>query len=638
MNSNEKIRITNSQYRNKLLGCWIGKSVGGTLGGPYEGKPGPLSLTFYDPVPTEMLPNDDLDLQVVWLETIRRRGFPVNRFHLAGAWLENIHLWPDEYGVATRNLIHGIYPPAGGAYDNKFTAGMGAAIRSELWACLAPGDPELAVRMAREDACVDHDGEGLDAALFLTALESLAFIESDPDTLIDRALSFISNDGRLARGIADTRYWAEEAGLRGDSKGSSGDGGSRQPIREKILAAHAPQNWTDVVPNLCFIVLGWLAGRGDFGRSICTAVNCGLDTDCTGATLGALLGIIDPDSIGKDWTEPIGMDLVLSPGMVGMHHADTLNEFSDQVAEAAVNALAYYGSSVEIPDSIHDPASLKRWGGLREITGELPRNADREALIAVDPLPVTIEYPEDTVFLPGATSTATITVRNPGMGPGDTGIESSVQVSVPDGWKVSPETARLQIDAGESAAFDLRITPPEAPGVRSYRNMLDLRFGTGQLNWTVSAGLPQPIPWRRRPAAAADSETSTGKWEAVESPRHYQPVPAGGWIYETDVKIPFRGTFIFVTQGARPAVTYLDGEKINEYDGSFYVPAMHRNNTGSEIYCDRGWHRIRIAVAAEEDTAGGQDSDNTDTELFFGIGIRASFGWITELEWRIPKR
>lgn len=33
---------------------------------PYEGRDGPLELTFYNPVPEVMLPNDDLDLQVVW--------------------------------------------------------------------------------------------------------------------------------------------------------------------------------------------------------------------------------------------------------------------------------------------------------------------------------------------------------------------------------------------------------------------------------------------------------------------------------------------------------------------------------------------------------------------------------------------
>jgi ADP-ribosylglycohydrolase len=188
-------------YRKKVLGCWLGKAIGGTLGGPAEGKTGPLSLTYYDPVPDQMLPNDDLDLQVVWLEAIRRKGLPVDRRLLAEAWLEHIHLWPDEYGVASRNLAQSIYPPASGSFDNGFTAGMGAAIRTEIWACLAPGDPVLAASLAREDACVDHAYEGVYAAEFLAAIESAAFLESDSSILLDTGISMIPENCRVAGGM-----------------------------------------------------------------------------------------------------------------------------------------------------------------------------------------------------------------------------------------------------------------------------------------------------------------------------------------------------------------------------------------------------------------------------------------------------
>jgi hypothetical protein len=51
--------------RDRIHACWIGKAVGGTLGQSFEGLWGPLDVTFYDPIPTEMIPNDDLDLQIV---------------------------------------------------------------------------------------------------------------------------------------------------------------------------------------------------------------------------------------------------------------------------------------------------------------------------------------------------------------------------------------------------------------------------------------------------------------------------------------------------------------------------------------------------------------------------------------------
>ena len=143
------MQLTFEQYKKKVVGCFIGKAVGGTLGAPVEGKRQINNFTYYNPVPTEMLPNDDLDLQVVWLEAIRENGLPVNRKHLAEAWNKHVFYHFDEYGMAMRNIQNKIQPPLSGYYNNRFNAGMGAAIRAELWASLAPANPALATQLAR---------------------------------------------------------------------------------------------------------------------------------------------------------------------------------------------------------------------------------------------------------------------------------------------------------------------------------------------------------------------------------------------------------------------------------------------------------------------------------------------------------
>ena len=55
---------------SRIHGCWLGKSIGGTLGLPAEGKMERLNFSFYNPVPTTALPNDDLELQIVWLHLV----------------------------------------------------------------------------------------------------------------------------------------------------------------------------------------------------------------------------------------------------------------------------------------------------------------------------------------------------------------------------------------------------------------------------------------------------------------------------------------------------------------------------------------------------------------------------------------
>jgi len=602
-------------YRSKVLGCWLGKAVGGTLGGPAEGKPGPLDLTFYDPVPDTMLPNDDLDLQVVWLERVRRTGLPIDRRHLADAWLEHIHLYPDEYGVAARNLTQGIYPPASGAFDNGFTAGMGAAIRSEIWACLAPGAPELAADLAKEDACVDHADEGVYAELFLVSLQSAAFIDSDREQLLDLALAAIPPDCRVARAIADTRAWWQETG-------------DWRECRQKILDTHGRQNFTDVAQNLAFIVLGWLAGGDDFGKSICTAVNCGRDTDCTGATLGALLGIIDPDSIGSEWLKPIGREMVLSPGIVGMHPAATLDEFTDQVTDLARQVLIYYGSSVRFDG-----------GEAREpVRVRIPRNVGaamsrertldgRTALVRTDPVCITAAYPDGVRMPPGQVSKLGLTVANTTSKP----VDCRMGFRGPDGWQVTLADAAaiategVRLEPGKSATALFEVIPP-TDDLRKYRNPLDIWCDIDGVTVSDAVGLLTALPWRQweieeHPTECPELPTDAAR---LEAPGHSIPLPTTGAAFAIDVKMPGHGLPRFVVQSPRPVCVWIDGDKVNGHDGSYRVPAFHRcGDTGCDVDLTRGLHRLTVAVAPGE-----------EGELFVGIGSGKGWYWLADVEYQ----
>ncbi|MDZ4199184.1 MAG: ADP-ribosylglycohydrolase family protein [Kiritimatiellia bacterium] len=308
-------------FRDRVMGCWLGKAIGGTLGMPTEGQDGPFNFTFYDPVPTEMVANDDLDLQILWACLLAKQKDPiVSRTLFAKAWKENIGFPWDEYGVCIRNLREGIEPPLSGSFDNWFTQGMGAVIRSEIWACLAPGQPALAAAYAFEDACLDHAGEGLWAEVFLAALQSAAFVESDLSVILQTGFDSIPPDAEIRKALEDTRRWWNQ--LR-----------DWKAVRLKILEAYGHENFTNVTENVCFMLLALLDGDGDFSRSICTATNCGKDTDCTAASVGALLGILNPAGIDERWLKPIGRSLVLSPPIVGIQPPATLDGFTDLVLD-----------------------------------------------------------------------------------------------------------------------------------------------------------------------------------------------------------------------------------------------------------------------------------------------------------------
>lgn len=312
--------ISEAEYRKKVLACWYGKNIGGTLGGPYEGFPVVNHLTFYDPVPTGSMPNDDLELQAMYAAALDRMEKPcVSRETLADIWSKHMKFMCDEYAVAVRNLEMGLRPPWTGRFDNHFTCGMGAAIRSELWACLAPGNPGLAAKFAYEDACIDHDGAGVDAEVFNAVVESLAFVEPDVRKLTEAGLEYLPADSTLAAGIREAiSLWDETHDWL--------------HCRNVLFEKYASEAATDVRINLPFTVLALLSGNGDFGKTICDAVNCGMDTDCTGATAGAILGILNPDGIPEEWMKPVGKELVVRTSMIpGLDFPPTLDAFTDQI-------------------------------------------------------------------------------------------------------------------------------------------------------------------------------------------------------------------------------------------------------------------------------------------------------------------
>ena len=132
------LKLNRDKYRDKVLACWIGKNIGGTVGGPFEGTTEMQDVTGFTTKQGEPLPNDDLDLQIAWLMTLERVGARcLDANALADTWMTIISPHWNEYGIAHKNLKMGLLPPLSGELDNKLWRNSnGAWIRSEIWACL----------------------------------------------------------------------------------------------------------------------------------------------------------------------------------------------------------------------------------------------------------------------------------------------------------------------------------------------------------------------------------------------------------------------------------------------------------------------------------------------------------------------
>ena len=198
----KNIKLNKKELEDKIYACWLGKNIGGTMGAPYEGCLEMLDIQGYASEKGEPLPNDDLDLQLVWLRAMQHVGAAaLNANILAEYWMTYITPHWNEYGIGKSNIRQGMLAPMCGEVNNNvWKHSNGAWIRSEIWACLAPGFPNIALKYAIMDASIDHGhGEGTYAEIFTASLESMAFVENDIRKLIDMALSYIPTDCQVAQ-------------------------------------------------------------------------------------------------------------------------------------------------------------------------------------------------------------------------------------------------------------------------------------------------------------------------------------------------------------------------------------------------------------------------------------------------------
>ena len=432
------LTLSRAEYRDKVYACWLGKNIGGTLGMPYEGRKFVNDLTFYDPVPKKAAANDDLDLQLVWLKLLEERGTDPPLPDFADYWMKYLSAYPwNEYGFCMRNLARGLRPPISGCFENYFVDEMGSPIRSEIWACVAPGDPQLAAAMAWKDSALDHaGGEGMYGEIFWAAVESAAFVVRDPLTLIRIGLAMIPIPCQISRVIREA-LWCHANGLRWAA------------ARERIAARFGHLQPCNAVPNHGFIILGWLYGR-DFGDRLCRAVNCGYDTDCTGGTLGAVLGIIGGTrGIPAKWRRPIGSEIVLHK-LTGQFNAPrTIEELTWRTVAVGERVLRERSDSARIGERTSRPPEyltyLLRNGRVREALGQ-----DVHSAVAVaGDLEITFHYNGEPVLRPGEGRFVRVSaVRKPGPSCAER-VSAGARVIAPKGWRVDAV-------AGEPQTFCLR--------------------------------------------------------------------------------------------------------------------------------------------------------------------------------------
>lgn len=337
------VRSLPVDYAERVYAGVLGKIIGVYLGRPFENWSydritadlGDIEHYVNDRLGVPLVvSDDDITGTFTFVRALPDHGnsLDLTPEQIGQTWLNYIIdrktiLWWGGMGTSTEHtaflrLKQGVPAPRSGSIElntQVVAEQIGAQIFIDGWAMVAPGNPELAADLAGRAGRVSHDGAAVHAAQVIAAMESLAFVESDLDALLDTALTFIPADGVIRRMIDELRQWrTEEPDWR--------------RARERLAAGYGYDKYgggCHVVPNHGLIILALLWGDDDFRKSLTIVNTCGWDTDCNSGNVGCLLGLKNGlagiDS-APDLREPVADQILLPTADGGRCISDAVQE------------------------------------------------------------------------------------------------------------------------------------------------------------------------------------------------------------------------------------------------------------------------------------------------------------------------
>lgn len=335
------LRLDEAQLRDRLLGAWLGRCAGCTLGKPVEGwtheqirrylelagayplldyvpalEPAPegLELRGCWPETTRgrirfMARDDDIDYTILGLHILETHGFGFGPQDVAAEWLDHLPFTKTYTAerVAYRNLVQGLHPPETATHRNPYREWIGAQIRGDIWGYVSPGNPRQAATLAFRDAMVSHTANGIYGEMWSAALVAACFVVPDVRSALATSLQHVPPRSRLA-------------GTLGHVLDLYASGLDWPAARDVIEARYGHYSWVHTINNAAVVAAGLLWGDGGYARTVGLVVQGGWDTDSNGATAGSVYGALHgATALPSAWTDPLG-DLVRS-AIVGYDNA-----------------------------------------------------------------------------------------------------------------------------------------------------------------------------------------------------------------------------------------------------------------------------------------------------------------------------
>lgn len=303
-----------STLEDRILGAWLGRCVGCTMGKPVEGLtvgevnryldavagwPEAGFLPLLEQLPTGVSPlnptaasatlgnfdsvprDDDIDWTILGLHNLELYGRHLKTEDIAREWLDRLPFTQTFTAerAAYRNLVMGVPIPDTARVQNPYREWIGGLIRGDIFGYVNPGRPLDAARLAFIDARLSHVANGIYGEMWSAALIASALVCADAESALLAAAACVPPKSRL--------YETQSEIIALFRAGAS----SSQALAW-VNDTLGHYSWVHTLNNAALITIGLLWGRGDFVQSVAICIRGGLDTDSDAATVGSALGAL----------------------------------------------------------------------------------------------------------------------------------------------------------------------------------------------------------------------------------------------------------------------------------------------------------------------------------------------------------
>jgi hypothetical protein len=342
-------RVAVRMLKDKIAGGWAGQMIGVSYGAPTEFRyrnqiiPEDKLPVWKDDLVKNALNQDDLYVDMTFAKVLDEKGLNATTEDFGTMFKDARYaLWHANL-AARRALKRGVPATLSGTPKyNAHANDIDFQIEADFVGLMTPGMPRLSNDICYRAGRVMNYGDGIYGGMFVSAMYSAAFFESDPVKLVEAGLAAIPAKSPYGMLVADLLKWHKQYPTDWIKVWNLTEEkwNKREPCPDGALR---PFN-IDAKLNGAYIALGLLYGKGDFTETLKISTRCGQDSDCNPASALGVLGVV----IGLEEIPEKYKEHIFKIANEKFRYTDfSFNTIVDSTLKRAIEAAKANGGSVE---------------------------------------------------------------------------------------------------------------------------------------------------------------------------------------------------------------------------------------------------------------------------------------------------